>query len=178
MSFNDIEQRPHTVFTTLLRDVKRAADNAVKWAHVSALIDLLATVALFFFTLAAFIWAEGKYGAIAASFGLGVFYLALATATFVVARVRRRSLAPQVQTRQAQQQALLNEREQSAIDSKWLPSSVAIAIVAEILRLIGARKNAPEGARKLVPLIALSTVVLAALLAVARGKSSTDEQPK
>jgi hypothetical protein len=166
------------VITTLFEDVKRSAGATVRLACVGALIGLLAAVALFFFTLAAFIWAEGKYGAIVAGLGLGVFFFAFATAIFVAARARRRSLARQEQMRQALQQAVLNERALSAIDPKWWTSTVASAIGTEILRLIGAGRNAPEETPRLVRAIGLSAVFLAALSAIALGKSRNDEQPK
>jgi hypothetical protein len=78
------------VLNSVLEAARSAAWNAAKLAFVAGLIGVLAAAASFFLTLAAFIWAEGEFGALAAATGLGVFFLALALAFVTVVWFQRR----------------------------------------------------------------------------------------
>jgi hypothetical protein len=146
------------VLTSLIQGARRATYDTLKLACAGMVIGLLAAVAVFFITRAAFVWAEGEYGAVAAGLGLGVFFLALAVAIFVTVRFRRRSLSRQKDLRcQELQQTLLDAHD-----------PVAMAAGIEILRLVGARK--------IIPALALSAVILAALQSVPRTKSRAERQ--
>ena len=153
-------QEEPIVFTSLIEDARRAAKDAVKLTFVDLLIGLLAAVALFFITLAVYIWADEEYGAVAAGLGLGIFFLALAAAMFITVWFRRRSVSrretPEDLSYQALQRTLLDGNDDIAI---------AMATSIEILRLIGARR--------LMPALALTAVVMAAL---ARIKSRAEPQ--
>jgi hypothetical protein len=81
------------VFTSSIQHARRAANDTVKLAGAGVLIGALAGVAVFFITLAAFIWATDKYGAIVAGLGFGIFFLTLAAAIFLMVWLRRRSLS-------------------------------------------------------------------------------------
>jgi hypothetical protein len=157
---NEIVQEEPIVFTSLIEDARRAAKDAVKLTFVDLLIGLLAAVALFFITLAVYIWADEEYGAVAAGLGLGIFFLALAAAIFITVWFRRRSVSrretPSDLSYQALQRTLLDGNDDIAI---------AMATSIEILRLIGARR--------LMPALALTAVVMAAL---ARIKSRAEPQ--
>jgi hypothetical protein len=138
------------VFNALLEAARSAAWNAAKLGLTAALIGVLAAAALFFLTLAAFIWAEGEFGALAAAAGLGVFFLALALALVAVVWFRRRRGSPQVDP-QALQRAQHDR---------------AAAAAVEGLRLLGPRS--------VFPALALSAVILAATQGVPRSKSKPE----
>jgi hypothetical protein len=145
------------VFTSLKEGARRAADDIVKLACIGMLIGLPAAT-LFFITLAVFVWAENEYGTIAAGLDLGVFFLALAVAIYVMVRFRRRSLSRRkALRRQELQQTLLDAHD-----------PLAMAAGIEVLRLIGARK--------IIPALALNAVILAAFQSVARTKSRAEQQ--
>jgi membrane protein implicated in regulation of membrane protease activity len=78
------------VFNSVLEAARSAAWGVAKLGVIAALISTLAAAALFFLTLAAFIWAEGEFGALVAAAGLGVFFLALALAFVTVVWSQRR----------------------------------------------------------------------------------------
>jgi hypothetical protein len=134
------------VFNSLLEAARSAAWNAAKLGLAAALIGVLAAAALFFLTLAAFIWAEGEFGVLAAAAGLGVFFLALALALVAVVWFRRRRGSPQVEPQALQEQEY---------------DRTAVAAI-EVLRLLG-----PEN---VFPALALSAVILAATQGVPRSK--------
>jgi len=64
----------------------REARLVAKLGLIAALIGTLTIAALFFLSLAAFIWAEGEFGASAAATGLGIFFLALVLVLAAVAK--------------------------------------------------------------------------------------------
>ena len=137
----------------LIQDTKGTARKIATLACLSGLTVLLAVTALFFFTLAAFIWAEDEYGLVAAALGLGIFFLALALVTSVTtAWVRRRRYSK----RTGSTPQMLREANSNP---------VAITGSVEILRLMGERN--------LLPAVVLSAVILTALQSVRRNKSST-----
>jgi hypothetical protein len=126
------------VLNSVLEAARSAAWNAAKLAFVAGLIGVLAAAALFFLTLAAFIWAEGEFGALAAATGLGVFFLALALAFVTVVWFQRRPGSSRTEL-QAVQKAEDNG---------------AAAAAIEALRFLGPRS--------VFPALALSAVILAA----------------
>lgn len=133
------------MFNSLLEAARSAAWNAAKLGLTAALIGVLAAAALFFLTLAAFIWAEGEFGALAAAAGLGVFFLVLAFVV-VVWFQRRPDSSP---------------TEQQALQGAEQDSTAAAAI--EALRLLGPRS--------VFPALALSAMILAATQRVPQSKS-------
>jgi hypothetical protein len=137
----------------LIQDTKGTARKIATLACLAGLTVLLALAALFFLTLAAFIWAEDEYGLVAAALGLGVFFLALALVTLATtAWVRRRRFSQRIEsTPQMLRQANNNP--------------IAIAGSVEILRLMGERN--------LFPAVVLSAAILTALQTVRRNKSGT-----
>jgi uncharacterized membrane protein YbhN (UPF0104 family) len=146
------------VFNSLIQDARRAVYDTVKLACVGMVIGLLAAVAVFFITLAAFIWAEDQYGEIIASLSLGVFFLAFAVAVFVVVWLRRRTRA--------------RWRQEAPVGLQQAPrsgdDSVALAAGTEVLRLIGARK--------IFPALALSAAILQILQTAPRAKSAEQQK--
>jgi membrane protein implicated in regulation of membrane protease activity len=92
------------VLNSVIEAARSAAWNAPKLALVAGLIGVLAAAASFFLTLAAFIWAEGEFGALAAATGLGVFFLALALVLVTVVWFQRRPGSSRTE-RQAVQKA-------------------------------------------------------------------------
>jgi hypothetical protein len=141
------------VFTSLIQDTKSAAGNFAKLACFAGLTGLLAVTAIFFLTLAAFIWAEDEYGVVAAALGLGVFFLAMALANFSLAVwLRRHRLSRRREpTQQMQKQA------------RHDPLAVAGSI--ELLRLMGERN--------VFPAVALGSVIVSALQMRRRNTSKT-----
>jgi hypothetical protein len=137
------------VFNSVLEAARSAAWNAAKLGLIAALIGMLAAAALFFLTLAAFIWAEGEFGALAAAAGLGVIFLALALAVVAVVRFQRRRGSPQVEP-----QALQKQEHDRA------------AVAIEVLRLLGPGN--------VFPALALSAVILVATQGVPRSKSKPE----
>jgi hypothetical protein len=158
---NEIAEEQPTVFTSLIQDARRAAKDAVKLTFIDLLIGLLAAVALFFITLAVYIWADEEFGAVAAGLGLGIFFLALAAAIFVTVWFRRRSDSRRETAEDLSFQAL----QRTLLDGN---DDVALATTIEILRLIGARR--------VMPALALTAVIVAALQSVARAKSRAEPQ--
>jgi uncharacterized membrane protein YbhN (UPF0104 family) len=146
------------MFNSLIQDARRAVYDTVKLACVGIVIGLLAAVAVFFITLAAFIWAEDQYGEIIASLSLGVFFLAFAVAVFVVVWLRRRTRA-----RRGQEAPVGLQQAPPGGDD-----SVAMAAGTEVLRLIGARR--------MFPALALSAAILQILQGAPRPKSAEQQQ--
>jgi hypothetical protein len=134
------------VLNSVLEAARSAAWNAAKLGLIAVLIGTLAAAALFFLTLAAFIWAEGEFGALAAAAGLGVFFLALALVLVAVVWSQRRPGSSRTE-RQAVQKA---EADRVA------------AAALEALRFLGPRS--------VFPALALSAVILVAT-GVPRSKS-------
>jgi uncharacterized membrane protein YbhN (UPF0104 family) len=127
-------------------------------ACVGMVIGLLAAVALFFITLAAFIWAEDQYGEVIAGLGLGVIFLAFAAAVFMVVWLRRCT-----RSRRGREARMgLQQAPPSGHDS------VAMAAGIEVLRLIGARG--------IFPALVLSAVILAVLEAAPRTKRAEQQK--
>jgi hypothetical protein len=134
------------VLSSALESARNAAWNAAKFALIAGAIAILALGGLIFLTLAAFIWAEGAYGALAAAAGLGAVFLVLALAFAALARIQARSRSSRGS--QALQQA---------------GQDPAVAAGLEVLRLLGPKN--------VFPALALSAVILAAAQAVPRSKS-------
>jgi hypothetical protein len=134
------------VLSSALESARNAAWNAAKFALIAGAIAILALGGLIFLTLAAFIWAEGAYGALAAAAGLGAVFLVLALAFAALARIQARSRS--WRGSQALQQAGQDR---------------AVAAGLEVLRLLGPKN--------VFPALALSAVILAAAQAVPRSKS-------
>ena len=135
------------MFNSVLEAAKSAAWSVAKLGLIAALIGTLAAAALFFLTLAAFIWAEDEFGALAAAAGIGVLFLALALVLAAAVRLKRRPVSSR-----AERQAV-----QMAEDGR------AAAAAIEVLRLLGPRD--------VFPALALSAVILAATQTVPRSKS-------
>jgi hypothetical protein len=146
------------VFNSLIQDAKRAVYDTVKLACVAMVLGLLAAVALFFLTLAAFIWAEAQYGEVIACLGLGVIYLALAAAGFIAVWLRRRTHS----RREQEARMGLQQAPPSGHDS------VAMAAAIEVLRLIGAKR--------IFPALVLSAGILNILQAAPRTKSAEQQK--
>ena len=145
------------MITSLIQEAGKAANDTVIRASLGIVIGLLAVVALFFFTLAAFVWIEDQYDAVIAGLALGIFFLALDVAVLTAAwfRCRSRSRAER-ETRAGLQQSLSRH------------DSLAIAAGTEVLRLFGAKR--------IFPALALSAVILGALQAAPRIKSGTAQE--
>jgi hypothetical protein len=135
------------VFNSVLEAARSAAWGVAKLGLIAALIGTLAAAASFFLTLAAFIWAEGEFGALAAAAGLGVLFLALALVLVAVVWSQRRTGSSRTE-RQAVQKA---------------DDDRAAAAALEALRFLGPRS--------VFPALALSAVILAATQGVPRSKS-------
>lgn len=132
------------MFDSLLNDARSAAWNVAKLGIAAALMSWLTVAGLFFLTLAAFIWAEVKFGALAAAAGLGAFFLALMLALVTVIRFWRGNGLTQHEPQAPQ---------------KVQHDRVAAAAI-EGLRLLGPRS--------VFPALALSAVILAATQGVSR----------
>lgn len=126
---------------SLTQTAQRKAEEVVRTAIYGAFAALSAAVALGLFTAAAYVWAQDAWGAIIALCAVGCFYLLLALAVFLIDRVRRRANAEQQQAEQQQAEPLL--------------SPGVVGAVTEVFRM--------ARARNLIPALALSAVVLAAL---------------
>lgn len=146
---------------SLIEDAKTAVNGAAKTAGTGLVIGLLAAVASFFLTLAAFLWAEEQFGEVIAALGLGLFYLILTAAVFAVARFRREPRA--LRGRHA---LMLSQQHTppSAIDS------LAVAAAAQLMRVVGPKK--------LIPALALAVLVLGTLQPLPQAKSNGDKKPK
>jgi hypothetical protein len=142
----------------LIQDAKRASYDTVKLACVAIVIGLLAAVALFFLTLAAYIWADEQYGEVIACLGLGVFYLAVAAAVFIAVWLRRRTPS----RREQDAPVGLQQAPPSGHDS------VAMAAAIEVLQLIGAKR--------IFPALVLSAGILNILPAAPRTKSAEQQK--
>ena len=134
------------MLNSVLEAARSAAWNAAKLGLIAVLIGTLAAAALFFLTLAAFIWAEGEFGALAAAAGLGVFFLALALVLVAVVWSQRRPGSSRTELQAVQK----------AEDDR------AAAAAIEALRFLGPRS--------VFPVLELSAVILAAT-GVPRSKS-------
>jgi hypothetical protein len=134
------------VLSSVLESARNAAFNAAKFALIAGVIAILALGALIFLTLAAFIWAEGVYGALAAAAGLGAVFLVLALAFAALAQIQARSRS---------------SRGSQALQPAGQDRAVTAAL--EVLRLLGPKN--------VFPALALGAVILAAAQAVPRSKS-------
>lgn len=154
----------------LIEDAKHALQERVKFIGVSVVVEvivvLLAVVALFFFTLAGFVWAEAEYGALAASVGFGVLFAALAVALFIAARIRARRFAETGTGAAPARYLAANPAQSTDGGPEWLIAPVGIATGIEVLRKIGARR--------LIPAFALAAVVISALQ-TSRGRDAETE---
>lgn len=135
------------VFDSLLNDPRSAAWNITKLGLAATLMSWLTVAGLFFLTLAAFMWGEVEFGALAAAAGIGTFFLALMLILVAVIRFWRRHGLPQ--------------REPQA-PQKVRHDRVAAAAI-EVLRLLGPRS--------VFSALALSAVILAATQGVSRSNT-------
>jgi hypothetical protein len=136
------------VLNSVLEAARSAAWGVAKLGLIAALIGTLAAAALFFLTFAAFIWAEGEFGALAAAARLGVFFLALALVLAAAVWFQRRPAS-------------------SRTEPQAEPEDDRVAAAAiEGLRLLGPRS--------VFPALALSAVILAATQGVPRSKSKPE----
>jgi hypothetical protein len=128
------------VLDSFIADGKAAVANTLKMAGWGAAIAIAALVAMFFFSLAAFIWAQDSYGTIVACFGLGAFYAVVACATLIAVAVVQRRAA---------------ERLPPKSTSQWWADPVVIATGIELVRIVGIRR--------IVPAVAVGVALFAAL---------------
>jgi hypothetical protein len=135
------------VLNSVLEAARSAAWGVATLGFIAALISTLVAAALFFLTLAAFIWAEGEFGALAAATGLGIFFLGLALAFAAAVWFHRKPSSSRTE-RQAVQKA---EHDRAA------------AAAIEALRFLGPRS--------VFSALALSAVILAVTQGVPRSKS-------
>lgn len=152
----------------LMEDARQAIGTRARFFGVSIAVDvvigLLAVVSLFFFTLAAYSWAQVEYGPIGAAFAFGLLFLALAVVVFIAARIRSRRYSQAATANPTRY--LLGAERGSESGSEWLVAPVGIATGIEILRKIGARR--------LIPAFALTAVVIAALAARTHGAAQAN----
>ncbi len=157
----------------IIDNAKRAIEARARFVGVAVAVNaiaaVLATVSLFFFTLAAFVWAEAEYGTVTASLGLGLAFLALAAIIYIAARVHAHRFAEAAQA-PASRQYLQDDGRAAETTPEMLLAPVGIAAGIEILRKIGARR--------LIPAFALSAVVLTALLSSNARAKDTAEKPE
>jgi hypothetical protein len=132
------------VFGSLVHALKRSADDAVKTSLVAVVVGALGVVALFFFTLAAYLWGEIVFGGVVTAVALGVVYLVAAIVLWAASRERRRLL----QDRAA---ALAESDTRRAWEENAFASLPAIG---DLLRL--------TRSRSVVPALALSALAIAA----------------
>lgn len=155
----------------LIDDAKHAIEERVKFIGVSVVVDIivvvLAVVALFFFTLAGYVWAEAEYGALSASIGLGVLFTALALALLIAARVRARRYAEAPARATPARYLLANPAQSTDGGPEWLIAPVGIATGIEVLRKIGARR--------LIPAFALAAIAITAMQ-TSRAKSKPEAE--
>lgn len=149
------------MFTNLIQNTKHELTDSVKSAYFSAVIDFFLVVALLLFSVAIFVWADERYGAVTAGLGLGVAYLALAVCVSLFAASWRRARARENEARLQAQQALMSEQP-NLLDPNWLTSPAALATGLEVARKIAARTDAPK------LLIPAAVVGLALIIAVRR----------
>jgi len=150
------------VFKALVEDMRRAAGDKMKSLGILSVVAVLAAVALFFFTLAAFVWAGSEYGVVAASLGLGVLYLGLAITVYVVSiTLSSRPLRPVQRPHLLQNEVPDRTLHQTAVEGV---DPVAMAMGIEVLRLIGPKKA--------LPAFALGALAVAALQTAARANNS------
>lgn len=114
------------MLSSALESARNAAWNAAKLA-------ILARGALIFLTLAAFIWAEGAYGALAAAAGLGAVFLVLALAFAALARIEARSRSSRGS------QALQQAGQDRAVSRLLGPKNVLPAVVLGAVILAAAQ---------------------------------------
>jgi hypothetical protein len=156
----------------LLVDAKQAIEAQARYVTLNVAANIfgaaLAGVALFFFTLAAFVWAQSEAGTILASLALGFVYLALSVGVYL--RARRRARRAVAERPKLAQRFLLGEAESSERGLSWLGAPVAIAAGIEILRRLGARR--------LIPVFTLAAVMIATLQAKPAPAEDADLEKK
>ncbi len=158
------------MFSTLIQDTKRAAEDTVKLAYIGAFVSLLMAIALFFLIYAAYQWASATYGPVVASLALGVIFLILAIFGYVGMRLRRTTR--QQQPREAQPGDALRSAlaAQLALDPKWLPSPDAMATGLALVRRLASEKRIRRLVPAVLPTVALGLIVLVALGVANRSK--------
>jgi hypothetical protein len=117
-------------------------DRTLKHLIVETVAGAAAAVALFFFSLAAYISLGERYGAVVASLILGGAYLVLTLAALIWLRLMRR--------KEASQDAAVSA-------AQFLQDPLILSTGLEVLRALGSRKAAP-----------LAVLVAGILVAVSR----------
>lgn len=157
------------MLSRVIEDAKQAIDEKARSIGANALVVVLAIVSLSFFTVAAFVWAEAEYGAIAASLGLGLLFAIAAAAIVLAARIRARRF--DADARSLSRPYLLSADARSPeTNPEWWIAPVGIATGIEVLRRIGAHR--------LIPAFALSAVLVAALQSSGARANKKSETPK
>ncbi|PWB82356.1 MAG: hypothetical protein C3F11_12440 [Methylocystaceae bacterium] len=152
----------------MIEDAKQAIDEKARSIGANALVVGLAIVSLSFFTVAAFVWAEAEYGAIAASLGLGLLFAIAAAAFVLAARIRARRF--DADARSSRPYLLSADARSPETNPEWWIAPVGIATGIEVLRRIGAHR--------LIPAFALSAVLVAALQSSGIRANKKSETPK
>lgn len=120
---------------------KAALGNGLKIAGLGVAIAVAALVALFFFSLAAFIGIMDSQGVVTACVSLGVFYAVVTVAVLIAAMVfRNRRVA---------------EPPPPPAAANWWADPAIIATGVELVRIVGIRR--------IVPAVAVGIALLAAL---------------
>jgi hypothetical protein len=115
------------VFDAAIANLKHKIDLALKSTIGGIVAAASALIAMAFFCAAAFLWLEGRYGAIVASLVLGGAFTFLAlVAVIVVLIVRRRSPPPPPPPRK----------------SVWWADPALLATVLDLTRTLGRRRVA------------------------------------
>jgi hypothetical protein len=151
------------VLENLIRNARQEAKEAASSASSAALVFLLALVATVMFTVAAFVWLDNEYGAVAACVALGALYFGLAISVSLFAASRRRTREREREARELARQALL-ARQQGALDSNWLTSPAALSAGADLARRLAGRTDAGR--------LMVSAIVLGLALVIAFRKAS------
>jgi hypothetical protein len=128
------------MFNSLVTELTRPLSGALKLAGWGAAVTIAAAMALSFFSLAAFVWAEERYGTVGASLLLGTFFFIVTGAILVAARVhyrRSRDGMPPGGT------------------PPWWKDPAIIAAGVELARIVGVRR--------IIPVVALGAVIVGAL---------------
>jgi hypothetical protein len=142
------------LLTELTRPLSRAVSDAARLAGWGVAVAIPAAVALVFFSLAAFVWAEENYGTVEAALLLGAIFLLTAGAIVLAAWVHYRRL---------------RERVPAASSPPLWKDPAILAAGVELVRMVGIRR--------IIPAIALGVVIVAAL-EMAPNRRQADTKPR
>ena len=124
----------------LTRPLGQSVKDAARLAGWGVAVAIPAAVALAFFSLAAFVWAQENYGTVEAALLLGAIFLLIAGAILLAAWVHYRRLRERVPV--------------ASSPPLWKDPAILAAGV-ELVRIVGIRRT--------IPAIALGAVIVAAL---------------